>query len=181
MFSTLSRREIIILAAFNLLSANGFCLVMSKILLFGKGLNKFYHQNKRPIMGICSFLPGCFDIFCICLFASFLHLFGKGLNKFYHQNKRPIMGICSFLPGCCIGVSRHFNSEGHIMAVGDAFVFPGFLTPVLTQLFFPKPSTTFLTCFCRGERRKYAGKTVFQRQQNDLYTLCLYITKVVCL
>ena len=42
------------------------------------------------------------------------------------------------------------------MAVGDAYVFPGFLTPVLTQLFFPKPPTTFLTRFCRGERRKYA-------------------------
>ena len=44
------------------------------------------------------------------------------------------------------------------MAVGDAHVFPGFFTPVLTQLFFPKPPTTFLTCFCRGERRKYTGK-----------------------
>ena len=44
------------------------------------------------------------------------------------------------------------------MAVGGAYVFPGFLTPVLTQLFFPKPSTTFLTCLCRGERRKYAVK-----------------------
>ena len=44
------------------------------------------------------------------------------------------------------------------MAVGDAYVFPGFLTPVLTQLFFPKPRTTFLTCFCSGERRKYAGR-----------------------
>ena len=44
------------------------------------------------------------------------------------------------------------------MAVGDAYVFPVFLTPVLTPLFFPKPPTTFLTCFCRGERRKYAGK-----------------------
>ena len=44
------------------------------------------------------------------------------------------------------------------MAVGDAHVFPGFLTPVLTQLFFPKPPTAFLTCFCRGERRKYTGK-----------------------
>ena len=43
------------------------------------------------------------------------------------------------------------------MAVGDAQVFPGFLTPVLTQLFFPKPPTTFLTCFCRGEGRKYTG------------------------
>ena len=46
------------------------------------------------------------------------------------------------------------------MAVGDAHVFPGFLTPVLTQLFFPKPPTTFLTCFYRGERRKYTGKRV---------------------
>ena len=44
------------------------------------------------------------------------------------------------------------------MAVDDAYVFPSFLTPVLTQLFYPKPLTTFLTCFCRGERRKYAGK-----------------------
>ena len=42
--------------------------------------------------------------------------------------------------------------------VGDAYVFPGFLTPVLTQLFLPKPPTTFLTCFCRGERRKYGRK-----------------------
>ena len=37
-------------------------------------------------------------------------------------------------------------------------VFPGFLTPVLTQLFFPKPLTTFPTCFCKGERQKYARK-----------------------
>ena len=46
------------------------------------------------------------------------------------------------------------------MAVGDAHAFPGFLTPVLTQLYFPKPPTTFLTCFCGGERRKDAGKEV---------------------
>ena len=44
------------------------------------------------------------------------------------------------------------------MAVGDAYVFPGFLTPVLTQHFSPKPPTSFLTYFCRGERPKYAGK-----------------------
>ena len=36
------------------------------------------------------------------------------------------------------------------MAIGDAYVFPGFLTPVPTQLFFPKPPTTYLTCLCRG-------------------------------
>ena len=52
-----------------------------------------------------------------------------------------------------------FKSKGHVMAVGDAQVFPGFLTPVLTQLFFPKPLMTLLTCF-RGERRKYGGKKV---------------------
>ena len=44
------------------------------------------------------------------------------------------------------------------MVVGDTHMFPGFLTPVLTQLFFPKPPTTFLTYFCRGERQKYTGK-----------------------
>ena len=46
------------------------------------------------------------------------------------------------------------------MAVGDAYVFPGILTPELTQKFFPTPPTTFITCFYRGERRKYAGKKV---------------------
>ena len=44
------------------------------------------------------------------------------------------------------------------MAIGDAYVFPAFLAPVLILPFFPKQPTTFLTCFCRGERRKYAGK-----------------------
>ena len=39
------------------------------------------------------------------------------------------------------------------MAVGDAHVFPGFLIPVLTQLFFPKPPTTFSHAYAevRGE------------------------------
>ena len=46
------------------------------------------------------------------------------------------------------------------MAVGDAHVLPVVLTPVLTQLFFPKPLTTFLTCFCRVERWKYTRKKV---------------------
>ena len=54
------------------------------------------------------------------------------------------------------------------MAVGDAHVFPGFLTPVLTQLFFPKPPTSFLTRFCRGKRRKYAGKKIrLNRESNS--------------
>ena len=54
------------------------------------------------------------------------------------------------------------------MAVCDAYMFPGFLTPVLTQLFFPKPLTIFLTCFFRGERRKYAGnKSHLNRGSNS--------------
>ena len=56
------------------------------------------------------------------------------------------------------------------MAVGDAHVFPSFLTPVLdlTQLFFPKPPTTFLTRFCRGEKRKYSGKKVRLNRGSNL-------------
>ena len=69
------------------------------------------------------------------------------------------LDLVGWLVGC-IGVKRHFNSKGHIMAVCDAYVFLGFLTPVLTKLFFPKPPPTFPTCFCRDERRKYAGKKV---------------------
>ena len=54
-------------------------------------------------------------------------------------------------------------------------MFPGFLTPVLTQLFFPEPPTTFPTCFCRGERRKYAGKkSCLNRGSN-----CVIRTKAV--
>ena len=39
MFSTLSKREIVILATFNWSSANAFNLVTSEYLLFGKELN----------------------------------------------------------------------------------------------------------------------------------------------
>ena len=50
------------------------------------------------------------------------------------------------------------------MSVSDTHLFPGFLTPVLTQLFFPKPTTTFLTCFSKG---KYAGKRVRLNQGSN--------------
>ena len=53
------------------------------------------------------------------------------------------------------------------MAVGDTYVFPGFLTPVLTQLFFPKPLTSFFTCFCRGQMQKYAGKKSHLNQESN--------------
>ena len=74
------------------------------------------------------------------------------------------------------------------MAVGDTYEFPGFLRSVLTQLFFPKPPTTFLTCFCRGERRKYSGEksclnrgSISQRpgQESDMLTTELGSTDLV--
>ena len=49
------------------------------------------------------------------------------------------------------------------MAVGDTYVFPGFLTPVLTQLFFPKPPPAF----CRGQMQKYAGKKSHLNQESN--------------
>ena len=53
------------------------------------------------------------------------------------------------------------------MAVGDAYVFPVFFTPVLTELFFPKPPTTFPTRFCRGERQKYAGRKILPNRGSN--------------
>ena len=41
------------------------------------------------------------------------------------------------------------------MAVGDAHVFSNTSTNTICS---PKPPATFLTCFSRSERRKYAGK-----------------------
>ena len=40
------------------------------------------------------------------------------------------------------------------MAVGDEYVFPGFLTPVLNQLYFLKPPATFsyVSAEVRGEK-----------------------------
>ena len=46
------------------------------------------------------------------------------------------------------------------MAVGDAYVFPGFLTPVLTNLFFPKPPTTF----CLHASAEVRGKKMPERK-----------------
>ena len=46
------------------------------------------------------------------------------------------------------------------MSVGDSYVFPGFLTLVLTQLSF-QSHRLFFTCFSRGESWKYVGKKVY--------------------
>ena len=46
------------------------------------------------------------------------------------------------------------------MAVGDSHVFAGFFYTSTNTTFFPKPPTTFLMCFCRGERQKYARQKI---------------------
>ena len=44
------------------------------------------------------------------------------------------------------------------MAVGDAHVFSWLSHTCINTTFSPKPQPDFLTCFSRGERRKFAGK-----------------------
>ena len=46
------------------------------------------------------------------------------------------------------------------MAVGDAHVFPGFLTPVQTQLSFQSHRLLFLQASAEVRGEKYAGKRV---------------------
>ena len=58
-------------------------------------------------------------------------------------------------------------------------VFPGFLTPALTQLFFAKPPTTFLTCFCKGERQKYARKKVCLNRDQTHNHMVMSLTRLL--
>ena len=72
----------------------------------------------------------------------------------------------------CIGVQHHFTSLGHIMAVSDAHVFLGFLTPVLTQLSFLSQRLLFshASAEVRGENlleRKFASN-VYQTRNNQV-------------
>ena len=58
----------------------------------------------------------------------------------------------------CIRVLRHFDSQGHIMVAGDVYVFPGFLTPVLTQLSFQSHQQPV------SHALEVRGKNVLQRK-----------------
>ena len=51
------------------------------------------------------------------------------------------------------------NNWGHIMAVSDAYVFPGFLTPVLTLLFFQSHGPLFSHALAEAR-----GKKTWERQ-----------------
>ena len=77
----------------------------------------------------------------------------------------------------CICVESHFNSYGHIMAVGDIHVFPGFLTPLLRQLSFQSHQLLFSHALAevRGENmpeRKFAS-TGYQTHSHQVMSLTL--------
>ena len=72
-------------------------------------------------------------------------------------------------------VGCHFNSLGHIMAVGDAHVFTGFLTPVITQLSFQSHRLLFshASAEVRGENtleRNFAS-TGYQTHNHQVMSL----------
>ena len=110
-----------------------------------KDIWKYCSQQRRLRLALAQAASGLVFI-AVCLVVMFL--VRRRMIRYKKMN------------GWLVVLGFNATLTGHIMAVGDAHVFPGFLTPVLTQLFFPKPPTTFPTCFCRGERRKYAGKKV---------------------
>ena len=61
------------------------------------------------------------------------------------------------------------------MAVGDAYVFHSFLTPVLTQLFLPKPPTTFLTYYA-GKKSRLKRRSNSQPSGHESDTLTTELT-----
>ena len=65
------------------------------------------------------------------------------------------------------GMSRNVK-KGYEMRM--LLLIPGFLTPVVAQIFFPKSPNTFLTCFCRGEKGKCAGKKIRLNRGSDSQT-----------
>ena len=82
-------------------------------------------------------------------------MFSKGSKDYFFKviNRLPHNAAFSWL--VVLGFYATLTAKVISWRTGT-HMFSGFLTPV--QLFFPKPLTTFLTCFCRGERQKYAGK-----------------------
>ena len=68
------------------------------------------------------------------------------------------------------------------MAVSDTYVFPSFLTPVLTQLFLPKPPTTanlrkehLTNYYCRWPTVEKFKNLMSSKSRNTLINLSKYI------
>ena len=83
-----------------------------------------------------------------------------GMGYPYWQTSPTLVSFKGWLVGWLVVLGFNATLTAKVISWQSVthYVFPGFLTPVLTQLFFPKPPTTFLTCFCRGDRWKYTGK-----------------------
>ena len=76
----------------------------------------------------------------------------------------------------CNGVKRQFNSYSQIIAVSDAYMFPGFLTPVLTQLSFQSHWLLFSHALAevRGKKpreRKFASNVEKGENAGNQYFL----------
>ena len=121
-------------------------------------------DNFRDLVRKLSFLPTDLDIFDIRQhYICILFIFQRLIYYFLLFVTPTNVNLAIYGNGfsCFNDVMNHIDC-------GDLHMFPGFLTLVLTQLFFPKLPTTFLTCFCRGDRRKYAGKNIrFNRGSNS--------------
>ena len=61
--------------------------------------------------------------------------------------------LCKFRLVGCIGFKCHFNSEGHIMAVSDAYVFPGFSHTSTNTTFLSKATNYLLYSHASAEVR----------------------------
>ena len=85
------------------------------------------------------------------LFSQYFQVFS--LKRCYNAGEWCILSLLRGLVGWLHRGLTPLQQLSHIMAVGDAYVFPGFVKPALTQLFCPKPPTTSLTCFLT-ERNK---------------------------
>ena len=61
------------------------------------------------------------------------------------------------------------------MAIGDAYVFPGFLTPVLTQLYFPKHRLLFSHASaemrCENTPERKVASTVARTRTHQMMSL----------
>ena len=91
-------------------------------------------------------------------------LFGKGLRKKKkHSHAQCFKEAYSVVKSrwlVVLGLNATLTPKAISCRSVNKHVFPGFLTPVLTQLSFQSHRLFFFTCFSRGERRKYTGKKV---------------------
>ena len=84
-----------------------------------------------------------------CVQGSMLYLTTKFSTSVYSRKVESIVAVTKLSWLVVLGLNATLTAKV-ISWQSVTHVFSDFLTPVLTQLFFAKPPTTFLTCFCRS-------------------------------